>query len=251
MGANAQTTVPTFTAGQVLTAEQQRQSAATGVPVFATTVERDAAFGGTGEKTLAEGQLCYLESTNVVQYYDGAAWATVGPSSAGGLVFITGATFTTATSVSLPDSTFTSTYRNYRVMLDITAVTSDADFTMRLRASGSDDTTAVYQSAQLGFDTGNTASNATNVNASSWTVGEQDAAVVRYAFVADVIRPQVAVNTLMLAQYNFVNKAASANIYRTGGFFFNNATQFDSLSFISSVASSITGVYRVYGYADS
>ncbi len=81
MGANAQTTVPTFVDGQVLTAAQQNQSARTGVPVFAGTTERDAAFGGSGEKTLAEGQLCYLEDTNVVQFYDGAAWATVGPST--------------------------------------------------------------------------------------------------------------------------------------------------------------------------
>jgi hypothetical protein len=79
MGANAQTTVPTFTAAQVLTADQMNQSARTGVPVFADTTARDAGFGGSGEKVLAEGQLCYLESTNVVQYYDGAAWATVGP----------------------------------------------------------------------------------------------------------------------------------------------------------------------------
>jgi hypothetical protein len=83
MGANAQTTVPTFTAAQVLTADQMNQSARTGVPVFADATARDAGFGGTGEKVLAEGQLCYLESTNVVQYYDGAAWATVGPSTVG------------------------------------------------------------------------------------------------------------------------------------------------------------------------
>jgi hypothetical protein len=78
MGANAQTTVPTFVASQVLTADQLNQSARTGVPVFADTTARDAAFGGAGEKTLAEGQLCYLESTNKVQYYDGAAWANLG-----------------------------------------------------------------------------------------------------------------------------------------------------------------------------
>jgi len=77
MGANAQTTVQKFLSGAVLTAAQQNFSAATGVPVFATTVTRDAAFGGAN-KVLAEGQTCYLESTNVVQYYDGAAWATVG-----------------------------------------------------------------------------------------------------------------------------------------------------------------------------
>jgi len=74
------------------------QSARTGVPVFAGTVERDAAFGGTGEKTLAEGQLCYLESTNVVQYYDGATWATVGPSTGKVVQIVTGNTSTEATS---------------------------------------------------------------------------------------------------------------------------------------------------------
>jgi len=78
MGANAQTSVPTFTAGEILTAANMNISARTGVPVFATTVTRDAAFGGTGEKTLAQGQLCYLESTNKVQYYDGTAWANLG-----------------------------------------------------------------------------------------------------------------------------------------------------------------------------
>lgn len=83
MGANAQTSVPTFTAGQVLTAAQMNESARTGVPVFADTSARDAGFGGTGEKTLAEGQLCYLENANVVQYYDGASWATVGPTISG------------------------------------------------------------------------------------------------------------------------------------------------------------------------
>jgi hypothetical protein len=80
MGANAVTTVPVYVSGEVLTAADLNITNS-GVPVFAGTAERDAAFGGTGEKTLAEGQLCYLESTNVVQYYDGAAWATVGPST--------------------------------------------------------------------------------------------------------------------------------------------------------------------------
>ncbi len=78
--ANTQTTVPLFVANTVLTAAQQNLSAGTGVPVFATTVTRDAAFGGSN-KALAEGQLAYIEASNVVQYYDGAAWATVGPSS--------------------------------------------------------------------------------------------------------------------------------------------------------------------------
>jgi hypothetical protein len=98
MGANAQTTVPTFTASQVLTAAQMNQSARTGVPVFADTTARDAAFGGSGEKTLAEGQLCYLEDTNKVQYYDGSAWANLG-SVTNVAAFTASGTFTPPTGV--------------------------------------------------------------------------------------------------------------------------------------------------------
>ena len=77
MGVNQQTSVPAFTSGQVLTAQQQTEIN-TGVPVFADTTARDAAFGGAGEKALADGQLCYLESTSKVQFYNGTAWANLG-----------------------------------------------------------------------------------------------------------------------------------------------------------------------------
>jgi hypothetical protein len=76
MGANAVTTVPVYTAGEVLTAADLNITNS-GIPVFATTTTRDAAFGGAGEKTLAEGQFAYIEATNATQYYDGAAWQAV------------------------------------------------------------------------------------------------------------------------------------------------------------------------------
>ena len=75
MGANAQTAVPKFTAGQVLTAAQQTQIN-TGVPVFATTTTRDAAFGGSN-KALAQGQLCYIEADGKVYVYSGSAWVSI------------------------------------------------------------------------------------------------------------------------------------------------------------------------------
>ena len=116
--ANTQTTVPTFIPGQVLEASQLVNSAATGVPVFATTVTRDAGFGGAGEKALAEGQLCYLESTNVVQYYDGAAWATLAPApaAASGLTFIAAGQITAQTSFTISNC-FSATYNNYKFIL--------------------------------------------------------------------------------------------------------------------------------------
>jgi hypothetical protein len=77
MGANATTSVPVYASGEVLTAANLNITNS-GVPVFATTVTRDAAFGGANEKTLAEGQFAYIEATNVTQYYDGAAWLALG-----------------------------------------------------------------------------------------------------------------------------------------------------------------------------
>ena len=78
---NEQTTVPLFVASEVLTAADMNLSAGTGVPVFSNSTTRDAGFGGAGEKVLAEGQLCYLSDSNIVQYYSGSAWATVGPTA--------------------------------------------------------------------------------------------------------------------------------------------------------------------------
>ena len=77
MGANAVTTVPVYVAGEVLTAADLNITNS-GIPVFATTVTRDAAFGGTGEKVLAEGQFAYIEATDQTMYYSGASWLALG-----------------------------------------------------------------------------------------------------------------------------------------------------------------------------
>lgn len=248
MGANATTKVPSYVAGQVLTAADLSITNS-GIPVFANSTDRTNSFGGTGEKTLAEGQFAYLEDDNKTYYYDGAAWQEVGNA---GLKFITGATFTTATSVSLPANTFTSTYRNYRFVLSLTALTADADFTLRFRASGTDDSANSYQFAFQEVRTTGASALSTSNASTSISMAELDAAFgPRYSLVLDVLAPQVAQTSLVFGTIQFVDKTAAYTASRTGSGFLASNTQFDSLSFISSVASSISGVYRVYGYADS
>lgn len=248
MGANAQTSVPTFTAGDVLTAANMNISARTGVPVFASTVTRDAAFGGTGEKTLAEGQACYVEGIGL-QTYNGTSWTSWG--STNGMVFVTGATFTTATSFSLPANSFTSAYRNYRLIVNVTAVTSDADFTMRMRAAGSDNSTANYINQLQGYDQTGAASNVYNVTQTSWNAGEQDTTDVRYNLICDILNPQAAFRTNLWTWLYCINKLGNLLIVRSGAQQFDATTSFDSMSFISSVASSISGNYRLYAYGES
>jgi hypothetical protein len=128
MGANAQIAVPAFTAGQILTAAQQTQIN-TGIPVFATTTTRDAAFGGSGEKVLAEGQFAYIEANNATQFYDGAAWQAVAGGKVAQVVSVDKLdTFTTSTSAYVDvtgwAATITPTAATSKVLVFYTGVTS-------------------------------------------------------------------------------------------------------------------------------
>ena len=254
MGANAQTAVPTFTASQVLTAAQQNNSARTGVPVFASTTTRNAAFGGSN-KTLAEGQLCYVEGVGLQSYNAAGAWVTWGAAPSSALVNLQGATFSNVTSVSTPNGTFTSTYANYKIIFQLTALTADADFTFRMRASGTDTTGSVYNTALAGSLGAGTASNQGGTTQTAFLIGQSDGSQgLRYAFVCDMIAPQLTENTRWFGTLGGVLKDASDVYFRAGGGHMggaNETTSYDAVTFISSVASSMTGYYKVYGYVNS
>jgi len=259
MGANAQTTVQKFLSGAVLTAEQQNFSAATGVPVFATTVTRDAAFGGAN-KVLAEGQTCYLEDANVVQYYDGAAWATVGPSSAGGLVPITpssiavgGGTATsagsgqvTATSVTTNlslNGVFSASYTNYRVIYNFTSSANSP--TIRLRVGGTDNSNANYDSLQFSYQSaGSSTYLASNATSFSTVYG---AGGVQYMAVIDIFRPFLVATTGALATISEQASLTAANRSGTYQYLQDESVSFDGISVL--VTAAITGTVSVYGYA--
>jgi hypothetical protein len=72
-----------FVSGEVLTAANVMQFLMRGVKVFADAATRDAAYGGAGEPTLEEGEVCYLIDTNQVLAYDGAVWQAIGSAPDG------------------------------------------------------------------------------------------------------------------------------------------------------------------------
>jgi hypothetical protein len=246
MGANAQTTVPTFTAAQVLTADQMNQSARTGVPVFADTTARDAGFGGSGEKTLAEGQLCYVENlTGVaqIQYYDGAAWVSLG---AGALTYITGAAFSAVSSVSAATSTFTSTYTNYLLLVDISAVSLQLNVLLRWRASGVDTSSGNYFTQSNDSANGNAA----QLNVASGTSHQIGAVNPSGTYAGgirmEIVAPQLARATVHVGQSYDGGNARVSNFGGT----LNLTTQYDAFTLLTSTGN-MTGNYRVYGYQNS
>jgi len=236
--ANTQTTVPLFVANTVLTAAQQNISAGTGVPVFATTVTRDAAFGGSN-KALAEGQLAYIEASNVVQYYDGAAWATVGPLSSGLVCVKAQTAFSVALTLNV-DNVFTSSYSNYKILLSLTA--GSGSITMRLRAS-STDTTTNYKTRTI-YGTSSTLFAADATGTDDFYLFDYDAQ--GGGAEISVIAPQLAQGTT-ISTITFGSSGASGYIYNVAGYQ-NSSTQFDGFSMFPATTA-MTGTYAVYGYS--
>jgi len=241
MGANAVTTVPVYTAGEVLTAADLNITNS-GIPVFASTVERDAAFGGTGEKTLAEGQFAYLETGNVTQYYDGATWQSVGVTP--GLVCVKAETAFSAASSVTADSVFTSTYTNYRILIRFT--TTAADLGMQFRAA-TVDTTTNYNYQQLRANS-TTVSGARSASQSSAIIGENTNGSFFSLCSIDLSGVQLAEPT----SFSSVNAKTTTNydapsvVHFTGNQ--SASTAFDGIKILVSTGT-MTGSYTIYGYS--
>jgi len=238
--ANTQTTVPLFTSGQVLTAAQQNTSAGTGVPVFATTVTRDAAFGGSN-KALAEGQLCYIEASNIVQYYDGAAWATVGPATASALTLISATTIgTTVASVTVTGA-FSSTYDNYKIIINGGVGSTNQDLSMKLGST----TTGYYGSLMYGSYAAGSPTNAAFANGANFQyVGSGDAASMNADY--DVLAPNLAKKTILHAQFVRPSTTGLAGAVNA---FLNNTTQYTDFTILPDTGTFTGGTIYVYGYA--
>lgn len=95
---------------EVLTSSDVNRYLMRGVKVYADSSARDAAYGGAGEPTLEEGEVCYLTGTDKVQVYGGTAagWLEVGPKTFP-VTAISSAQVTTAQSTSSTSYTDLST----------------------------------------------------------------------------------------------------------------------------------------------
>ena len=241
MGANATTFVPAYVSGEVLTAANLSVTNS-GIPVFATTVTRDASFGGTGEKTLAEGQFAYIEATNTTQYYDGAAWQAVGTTP--GLVCVKAeTTFSGASSVTA-DSVFTSTYTNYVIKFRYTT-NNTVQPSFKLRASGTSASTNYNYQYINGNASSVSAAGATaqtSANFALYSNGDYKSAAT-----LELFSPQIAEATNFTSLNAWSPGSYSGlNAYYAGNH--STGTAYDGIEFLVS-AGTMTGAYTIYGYS--
>ena len=237
MGANAQTSVPAFTAGQVLTSQQQTEIN-TGIPVFATTTTRDAAFGGTGEKVLAEGQFAYIESSNATQYYDGAAWQTVG----GGLTLIKTQTIGSAVSSVAVTGVFSSSYDNYKVIVAGGSGSTNLTLNLTLGATA----TGYYYSGTLVQYTSSAVTGQAQANQASMITGYSTSN--GHSIDMDIQSPNLAARTAILTRTGGLGTGWYSFQYNG---FLDNATQYTDFTLTTNTGTITGGTIRVYGYQNS
>lgn len=154
-----------------------------------------------------------------------------------GLTLITTSSFSGVSSQSLPTSTFTSTYTNYRLVCNIATSTS-ANLFLRLRASGTDNSNTNYGFQSSLFVTSTTYTRNSNISAIQLTANNSQG---NYTFSLDILEPQVNGYTWVYgAGYIFLS-----NFLATGSLEANY--QADSATFYPNTGN-ISGSINVFGY---
>ena len=147
------------------------------------------------------------------------------------------------------NNVFTSTYRNYRVLIEISAGSADAALSLRLRASGSDQSGASYDTALYGAQGNGTAFAFGATGGTQVFIGDVDTnnSYFAYAFSIDIFRPNENDRTVFNIISGFIRQAgAFAGI--SGSAIYNSAYVADGFTILNSAGTNMTGKITIYGY---
>lgn len=169
--------------------------------------------------------------------------STYQTKAATGLVLLNTTSFSAVSSVSLPNNTFTSAYNTYFFTFDMVGSTA-SDLQMRVRAAGTDNTSAVYGRTQW------------EGTITSATASAQTSAVVANLYDSDAKRQPLffTLNNVEVSGRYTSGHAVSAVSADTGNPYpmerwvtVNVTTSYDSITFLTNTGT-MTGSISCYGY---
>jgi hypothetical protein len=141
------------------------------------------------------------------------------------------------------NSVFSSTYTNYRLVLQLTA-SSASDLTMRIRSGTTDDTGANYRD-QYVYGSNTSVSGARGTGVTSFAMIGFGAGSATF-MIADITNPFIAAQTGMITTFSHrYTENSIEQLNRVYGH--NQSTSYNGLNIIIS-AGTITGTASVYGY---
>jgi hypothetical protein len=173
------------------------------------------------------------------------SWATAAAATSG-LTKITSATFSAVSSVSFPNDTFTATYKDYLVQINITNASANTAIQGKMRASGTDNSTSNYTDITQILTSAGSAVARNNNGQTVFTLGYINSTADQFSRAYNFISPQIATRTRVWGGGIGVNSAYNDIENDTQLLHFNATTQFDSFTF-NTTSGNITGYYAVYG----
>jgi hypothetical protein len=165
-----------------------------------------------------------------------------------GMVLLNTTSFSGVASFSLAASTFSATYLNYRIVLNLDSVAASSELNMRMRASGSDNSSSNYIWARYGIQGSNGAFFSGGSGTSLGTTWNSVPVSGLYPVfqILDIFSPfSTDYNAGFNATGMYVDAVASNWATTTCSGVLSVNTSYDSMTFYGPT---MTGVYSVYGY---
>lgn len=179
---------------------------------------------------------------------NGVKWAAL-PSSASGLTLIDSTTFTSSSAINI-NNVFTSTYTNYKIILNSDSHSYTTTLNMRMRVGGTDNSSSNYkwcyyyqQSSSSGVSTDQ------NNGTTEWHIGTHNMDSPNSVVEMDIFYPQATAKTL-LRHTNIHQGDGSYVQIRNGVGGLTVNTSYDGFSILSA-GGTMTGKVRTYGYQNS
>jgi len=186
-----------------------------------------------------------------VQYYDGAAWATLAPAPAvsSGLTFILSTTFSAAAVLTMAN-VFSSTYDNYLVIVSNLIASADAgEARVRFGTSGSQFTGANYDFSITATNNGAAYNSQGLDDTHLKMIGSYVGNVEPSALTITINSPNLAQETTVTAT-NFGNRNTVLASEAFAGVL-NTTTQYTDFFLSTSGGPTHTATITVYGYSKS
>ena len=188
-------------------------------------------------------------SANVTLASDGKATFN-GAMVGAGMDLITTSTFSAVSSVSI-NNCFTSTYENYRIVMNFISTSAGVQLRCRLRSAGTDNSgTGAYESAIFRITAVNSTQIAYSAADTTGYLMDQDANGYGHA-ILDISSPYSAVYSRLSINGAGGLSGTAIGCNYVGGFAHRVNSSFDGITLYLGSGTAITGTVRVYGYRNS
>jgi hypothetical protein len=172
------------------------------------------------------------------------SWAAPTGGATPGLVLIHTESFTAQSSVSV-NSKFSATYDNYVVRFNNLTASTNTSINMRMRASGTDETSSNYKIQYLEI-LNTTVQGSRTTTATSFTTVTYVNTTYMGAHIFELVNP---FNTVVTSGATIQPNTSAGNIegYVTS-FGLNTSTSYDGLT-VFTTSGNMTGSFSIYGYS--